>query len=152
MPTLENPRYEAFPQARAKRTWLIDAYESAGFVGRRGDRCRLALKDEVADQIAELRAPQTEMASHYTHERRHLDKVFNDLAVEQVAAEASNAAMERPSPPSEAPAAAPSAPRQRPTIAPRAPRNLLASAAISPLALPGLSPAPSHGVAARNWR
>ena len=151
MPTLENPRYEAFPPARAKRTLLIDAYESAGFVGRRSDCCRLALKDEVADRIAELRALQVELASHYAQERRHLDKVFNDLAAEQTAAEDSKAAMERASPPREAPAAAPSAPRQRPTVAPGAPAHLLASAATSPLKLPGFSPAPAQGTAARCW-
>ena len=56
---------------------------------------------------------------------------------------------ECPSPPPKAPAAAPAAPLQRPVPAPRAPRNLLASAATSPLALPGLSPAPSHGMTLR---
>jgi hypothetical protein len=40
---------------------LIDAYEAAGFVRHRGHPSRLALKDEVAERIAELRAAQTEM-------------------------------------------------------------------------------------------
>jgi hypothetical protein len=40
---------------------LIDAYEAAGFVRHRGHPSRLALKDEVAERIAELRATQTEM-------------------------------------------------------------------------------------------
>ena len=61
MPTLSDPRYEAFAQARAKGALLIDAYESAGFVRHRGHPSRLALKDEVADRIAELRASQTEI-------------------------------------------------------------------------------------------
>ena len=60
MPTLQDPRHEAFAQARAKGALLIDAYESAGFVRHRGHPSRLALKDEVADRIAELRASQTE--------------------------------------------------------------------------------------------
>ena len=196
MPTLENPRYEAFAQARAKGALLIDAYESAGFVRHRGHCSRLALKDEVADRIAELRALQTDMddvspmgllaslrriikagessenptlvnaarlaildasrlqaalAERQTYERRHLDKVFSDMAAETAAEAASKPAPEpvaqRPSSPSQAPAAAPSAPRQRPSIAPGAPAHLLASAATSPLKLPGLSP----GMAARRW-
>ena len=61
MPTLENPRYEAFAQARAKGALLIDAYESAGFVRHRGHPSRLAWKPEVAERIAELRALQTDM-------------------------------------------------------------------------------------------
>ena len=60
MPTLSDPRHEAFAQARAKGALLADAYESAGFVRHRGHPSRLALKDEVADRIAELRASQTE--------------------------------------------------------------------------------------------
>src|ERR1700731_2293156 len=60
MPTLRDPRHEAFAQARAKGALLIDAYESAGFVRHRGHPSRLALKDEVAERIAELRASQTE--------------------------------------------------------------------------------------------
>jgi hypothetical protein len=60
MPTLANPRYEAFAQARAKGMLLMDAYESAGFVRHRGHPSRLALRDEVAERIAELRAMQTE--------------------------------------------------------------------------------------------
>src|SRR5579859_3859059 len=61
MPTLRDPRREAFAQARAKGALLIDAYESAGFVRHRGHPSRLALKDEVAERIAELRAMQTDM-------------------------------------------------------------------------------------------
>ncbi|HXU99300.1 MAG TPA: hypothetical protein VG166_02245 [Caulobacteraceae bacterium] len=60
MPTLRDPRHEAFAQARAKGALLIDAYESAGFVRHRGHPSRLALKDNVAERIAELRASQTE--------------------------------------------------------------------------------------------
>ena len=60
MATLQDPRHEAFAQARAKGALLIDAYESAGFVRHRGHPSRLALKDEVAERIAELRASQTE--------------------------------------------------------------------------------------------
>jgi hypothetical protein len=57
MPSLHDPRHEAFAQARAKGALLIDAYESAGFVRHRGHPRRLALKDEVD----ELRALQTDI-------------------------------------------------------------------------------------------
>lgn len=99
-----------------------------------------------AARLAVLDAPrlQAELASHHAHERRHLGKVFNDLTSEQKV-------VKRPLPPRKVPAAAPSAPRQRPTVAPRAPVHLLASAAISPLKLPGLSAAPPHGMGARRW-
>ena len=60
MPALRGPRYEAFAQARAGGALPIDAYESAGFVRHRGHPSRLALKDDVANRIAELRASQTE--------------------------------------------------------------------------------------------
>lgn len=56
MPTLKNPRYEAFAQARAKGALLNDAYEGAGFVLHRGHPSRLAFRTEVAERIAELRA------------------------------------------------------------------------------------------------
>jgi len=190
MPALQDRRHEAFAQARAKGALLIDAYESAGFVRHRGHPSRLALKDEVAERIAELRASQTEaedvspagllaslrriikagensenpalvnaarlaivdasriqaeLARHQTHERKHLDWVFNDLAAQGAADAAPKGEAERPSPPRQAPAAAPPAPRGLPASAPGAPRNLLASAAASPLALPGvvtLKPSP----------
>ena len=60
MPALPDPRHEAFAQARARGALLIDAYESAGFVRHRGHPSRLALKTDVAERIAELRAAQTE--------------------------------------------------------------------------------------------
>jgi hypothetical protein len=183
MPALQNPRYEAFAQARAKGALLIDAYESAGFVRHRGHPSRLALKDNVAERIAELRAMQTdiedtspqgllaslrriikagegsenptlvnaarlavvdasrlraELARQQATEQRQLDKEFNNFVSTAAAEAAPEPAVERPSPPREAPAAAPSAPRGLPESAPRAPQNLLASAAVTPLALPGL--------------
>ena len=61
MPTRENPRYEAFAPARARGMLLIDAYESAGFVRHRGRPSRLAVRPEVAERIAELRARQSDM-------------------------------------------------------------------------------------------
>jgi hypothetical protein len=59
MPLLENPRHEAFAQARAKGALLNDAYERAGFVLHKGHPSRLAYRAEVAERIAELRAAQT---------------------------------------------------------------------------------------------
>ena len=58
MPTLPTPRSAAFAQARAKGALLIDAYETAGFVRHRGRPSRLAVRPEVAERIAELRASQ----------------------------------------------------------------------------------------------
>jgi hypothetical protein len=55
MPTLDNPRYEAFAQARAKGARLDDAYEDAGFVLCKGHSSRLARRPDVAERIAELR-------------------------------------------------------------------------------------------------
>ena len=48
MPVLENPRLEAFAQARAKGALLDDAFEAAGYV--------LAKRQDVAERLAELRA------------------------------------------------------------------------------------------------
>lgn len=60
MPTLPNPRHEAFAQARAKGASLADAYEDAGFTPDRSHACRLANNTNVADRLAELRAEQIE--------------------------------------------------------------------------------------------
>jgi len=92
---------------------------------------------------------QAELASHHAHERKHIDWVINDLAKQEAAAAAPEPAVQRPSPPREsapqrrpAPIGLPTAARQRPAdsppSAPRAPHSLLASAAVTPLALPGL--------------
>jgi len=64
MPTLNNRRYEAFAQARARGALLNDAYEGAGFVLHKGHPSRLAYRAEVAERIAELRALRTEVESH----------------------------------------------------------------------------------------
>jgi hypothetical protein len=61
MPILQNPRHEAFAQARAKGMRLDDAYEDAGFVPDAGHGHRLAHRDDVARRIAELRAEQVEL-------------------------------------------------------------------------------------------
>lgn len=60
MPTLDNPRYEFFAQARAKGARLDDAYEDAGFVLNKGHPSRLARRPEVAKRIAELRVQRNE--------------------------------------------------------------------------------------------
>ena len=62
MPLLQNPRHEAFAQARAKGATLDDAYEDAGFIPYPGHGCRLAQRHEVARRIAELRAAQGALA------------------------------------------------------------------------------------------
>jgi hypothetical protein len=56
MPALDNPRLEAFAQARAKGALLDDAYEAAGYVLARGHSSRLAKRQDVAERLAELRA------------------------------------------------------------------------------------------------
>ena len=56
MPMLENPRLEAFAQARARGALLDDAYESAGYVLNRGHSSRLAKRQDVAERLGELRA------------------------------------------------------------------------------------------------
>jgi hypothetical protein len=53
MPTLDNPRYEFFAQARAKGARLDDAYEDAGCVLNKGHPSRPArLLVEVAGALA----------------------------------------------------------------------------------------------------
>ena len=58
MPTLINPRHEAFAQARAKGVRLDEAFEAAGFVLIKGHSSRLARRPDVAERIAELRELQ----------------------------------------------------------------------------------------------
>lgn len=61
MPLLENPRHEAFAQARAKGVRLEDAYEDAGFTPGNRHASRLAERREVIDRIAELCALQADL-------------------------------------------------------------------------------------------
>jgi hypothetical protein len=56
MPTLDNPRHEAFARARARGAYLEDAYEDAGFAPGHGHASRLAKTPEIAERIAELKA------------------------------------------------------------------------------------------------
>ncbi len=61
MPTLPNPRQEAFAQARAGGALLDDAYEIAGFVPGHRHASRLAKLPEVAERIGELLAARTDV-------------------------------------------------------------------------------------------
>ena len=66
MPILQNPRHEAFAQARAKGALLDDAYEDAGFAPGNGHASRLALRPEIAERIGELRAKRCELTESNT--------------------------------------------------------------------------------------
>ncbi len=60
MPILQNPRQEAFAQARARGALLDDAYEIAGFAPAQRHASRLARQPEVAERIGELLEARTE--------------------------------------------------------------------------------------------
>ena len=60
MPILQNPRQEAFAQARAKGALLDDAYEIAGFAPGHRHASRLARQPDVAERIGELLVARTE--------------------------------------------------------------------------------------------
>jgi hypothetical protein len=62
MPILQNPRQEAFAQARARGARLGDASEEAGYAVGGNHGSRLASMPEVAERIAELRAAQEHFA------------------------------------------------------------------------------------------
>ena len=62
MPILQNPRHEAFAQARARGAALKDAFEDAGYAPDPSHASRLGREPLVAERIAELRAKQIEMA------------------------------------------------------------------------------------------
>jgi hypothetical protein len=51
MPTLTDPRAEAFAQSRARGANLEDAYELAGFAGGQGHASRFARRAKVAARI-----------------------------------------------------------------------------------------------------
>ncbi len=61
MPILQNPRHEAFAQARAKGALLKDAFEDAGFAPDTSHASRLGREAGVAERIAELRAGQSDL-------------------------------------------------------------------------------------------
>jgi hypothetical protein len=54
MPTLTDPRAEAFAQSRARGAHLEDAYELAGFAGGQGHASRFAKRPKVAARVREL--------------------------------------------------------------------------------------------------
>jgi hypothetical protein len=54
MPTLTDPRAEAFAQARARGAHLEDAYDLAGFAGGQGHASRFARRSKVAARVREL--------------------------------------------------------------------------------------------------
>ena len=54
MPTLTDPRAEAFAVARARGANLEDAYDLAGFAGGQGHASRFAKRRQVAARIREL--------------------------------------------------------------------------------------------------
>jgi hypothetical protein len=56
MPRLHNVKRETFAQAVAADMSVMDAYELAGFVRRRGNPNRLARHPRVAARIAELQS------------------------------------------------------------------------------------------------
>ena len=58
MPALENPRYEAFAQSRARGAFLEDAYEDAGYTAHNGHSSRVANRLEVRERISELHSEQ----------------------------------------------------------------------------------------------
>ncbi len=60
MPILQNPRHEAFAQARARGALLEEAYETAGFVPGLGHASRLGKTPEIVERIAELNAARFE--------------------------------------------------------------------------------------------
>lgn len=123
MPTFENPRYEAFAQARAAGALLIDADESAASACDCGHPSRLARKLEMAERIAGQRRIGKNFSSF----------TANDLDDEPPEGHA-NRAQRRP-------AAAPSAPRQRPFSARNAPQALPPIATPAPGGLPSCAPA-----------
>ena len=123
MPTFENPRYEAFAQARARGALLIDANDSGGFARDRGHPSRLARKPERAERIA----GQRRIVNNFK------PVTPSDLCDEPPEGHA-NRAQRRP-------AAAPSAPRQRPFSARPAPQALPPIATPAPRGLPSCSPA-----------
>ena len=72
MPSLENPRHEAFAQARAKLETADQAYQTAGFREHRGNAARLSTKEFILARVAEL-AKASESATTLTiRERREI--------------------------------------------------------------------------------
>ncbi|MDB5480858.1 MAG: hypothetical protein JWO83_1911 [Caulobacteraceae bacterium] len=67
MPTLRNPRREAFAQARAGGALLDDAYEAAGFAPGNRHASRLAGRPEVARRIDELLAARDDAREAGVH-------------------------------------------------------------------------------------
>ncbi len=54
MPTLPDPRAEAFAQSRARGALLEDAYDLAGFAGGQGHASRFSRRPKVAARVREL--------------------------------------------------------------------------------------------------
>jgi hypothetical protein len=60
MTVLDNPRHEAFAQARARGVPIDDAFEDAGYTPDRSHARRLVKRADVAARIAQLRAERAQ--------------------------------------------------------------------------------------------
>ena len=60
MPILQNHRYEAFAQARARGRSLENAYEDAGYAPGYNHGRRLNLREDVTERVTELRRVQAQ--------------------------------------------------------------------------------------------
>lgn len=177
MPTLTDPRAEAFAHARARGANLEDAYELAGFAGGQGHASRFARRAKVAARIRELidagrRQPITgqdiafelqRMVQNFddfdTPERmRETRETLMELRKMQVQLEHERAmersAARRASPPPARTSPKPpvsarvSPPAERAALAP--PRRVALEFAASPLAIGALTRTPQHRHPARS--
>ena len=62
MPTLRNPRHEAFAQELARGKTAVEAYELAGYAPGRFNASRLKTNDNICARLAELQGQAAERA------------------------------------------------------------------------------------------
>lgn len=81
MPTLLNPKHEAFAQARAKGKTADESYQLAGYEENRGNAARLNANERIKTRVGEILERGAERAE-ITQERvlRELAKIgFSDI-------------------------------------------------------------------------
>lgn len=83
MPVLENPRYEAFSQWRAKGKTVDEAYILAGFKANRGNAARLNANESVKKRLVEIKSRVAEKAEWSAAERLNALKRISDAAEEK---------------------------------------------------------------------
>lgn len=83
MPVLDNPRHEAFAQARAKGKTADEAYAEAGYSPHRGNASRMSANEHIKRRVGEIKSRVAEKAEWSAAERLSALKAIYDASAKE---------------------------------------------------------------------